>query len=593
MDPLQEYVARRDRWRAERERAQRQFIQLGNWKLAAAIVASAVMLFAVGKPIISAWWLFPSLLVLGALIAWHKAVSARRTRAERAVRFYERGIARLEDAWMGKGNAGERFRDPEHLSADDLDVFGRGSLFELIANARTATGERTLADWLRSIASTTEVLLRQEALAELSSRLELREDIAMLGEDVRAEVHESALTAWESGAPPFAFSRSSRVAAFLLALTALATFGAYLANALPIAPFAIVLACNATVGYVLRKRTNQIADAVDIPGHDLRIFSLLLARLQGEQFKTTRLRELRAALNVEGLPASRRIAQLERWVDMLDSSKVPLVGALLRVVLWQVQAAMGIEAWRRRNGQHVGAWIRAVGEFEALSSLASLKFERPQWNFPALLDGDAHFEARALQHPLLPPAKCVPNDVTIGGSLRLLIVSGSNMSGKSTLLRSVGLNAVLAWAGGPVAAQELRISPLQAGASVRVVDSLQDNKSRFFAEITRIREIVELTRSRQILFLLDELLSGTNSHDRRIGAAGIVRALIDAGAIGLITTHDLALAEIEHDLQPAAANVHFDDRILDGRIEFDYRLRPGVVTHSNALELMRAIGLQV
>jgi DNA mismatch repair ATPase MutS len=155
------------------------------------------------------------------------------------------------------------------------------------------------------------------------------------------------------------------------------------------------------------------------------------------------------------------------------------------------------------------------------------------------------------------------------------------------------LNAVLAWAGAPVAAREMRISRLQVGASIRAVDSLQDNRSRFFAEITRIREIVELTRSKPVVFLLDELLSGTNSHDRRIGASGVVRALVEAGAIGLITTHDLALAEIETDLAPAAANVHFDDQILEGRIEFDYRLRPDVVTHSNALELMRAIGLQV
>jgi hypothetical protein len=593
MDPLQEYNARRDRWRAEQERAQRQFIQLGNWKLAAGIVASAVMFLAVGRPIVSAWWLLPSLLILALLIASQKSASGKRTRAARATRFYQRGMARLQDAWIGKGNAGERFKDPEHVYTGDLDVFGRGSLFELIAHARTASGERTLADWLQTVASNTEVLARQEAVAELSRRLDLREEIAMLGEDVRAEVHESGLSAWGSATPQTTFAPYARIGALLLALAALATLGAYIAGALPIAPFAIVLAVNLTIGYLLRKRTSQIADAVDTPGHDLRIFSLLLERLETERFETPRLIELRAVLNVEGLPVSRRIARLERWVDMMDSSNVPLLRAILPAVLWRLQAAMGIDAWRRRNGRHVGAWVRAVAEFEALSSFASLKFERPQWAFPALLEGDAHFEAQALQHPLMPPATCVPNDVTIGGSLRLLIVSGSNMSGKSTLLRSVGLNAVLAWAGGPVAAQEMHLSPLHVGASIRAVDSLQDNRSRFFAEITRIREIVELTRSEPVLFLLDELLSGTNSHDRRIGASGVVRALVEAGAIGLLTTHDLALAEIESDLGSGAANVHFDDQILAGRIEFDYRLRPGVVTHSNALELMRAIGLRV
>jgi len=194
----------------------------------------------------------------------------------------------------------------------------------------------------------------------------------------------------------------------------------------------------------------------------------------------------------------------------------------------------------------------------------------------------------------LPESRSVPNDLAFTGDLKLLIVSGSNMSGKSTLLRAVGLNCVLAWAGAPVAARRLRLSPLQIGASIRVTDSLLDNRSRFFAEISRIRQIVDLTKkNRPVLFLLDELLSGTNSHDRRIGAAAIIHKLIQSQAIGLVTTHDLALAHIQQDLNGSAQNVHFDDRIVSGQIEFDYRLKPGVVTHSNALELMRAVGLEV
>jgi DNA mismatch repair ATPase MutS len=190
--------------------------------------------------------------------------------------------------------------------------------------------------------------------------------------------------------------------------------------------------------------------------------------------------------------------------------------------------------------------------------------------------------------------RCVPNDVLLGDGTDLLIVSGSNMSGKSTLLRSIGLNALLAWAGAPVCASELSISPICIGASIRVTDSLQDNRSRFFAEITRLRQIVDLSKgSRPVLFLLDELLSGTNSHDRKIGAAAVVRSLVRAGAIGLITTHDLALASIEEDLAGRARNVHFQDEMVDGRIEFDYRLRPGIVTRSNALALMRAVGLEI
>ncbi len=204
------------------------------------------------------------------------------------------------------------------------------------------------------------------------------------------------------------------------------------------------------------------------------------------------------------------------------------------------------------------------------------------------------FEAEGLGHPLMPEAKCVPNDVRLGGEIRLLIVSGSNMSGKSTLLRTVGLNTVLAWAGAPVRANHLKISPLKVGASIRVQDSLQDGRSRFYAEITRLREIVRLAEGGETtLFLVDELLSGTNSHDRRIGAGAIVRMLLDRGALGMITTHDLALAEIAAGLEGRAVNVHFVDSLEDGQLHFDYKLLPGIVERSNALDLMRSVGLEV
>jgi DNA mismatch repair ATPase MutS len=194
----------------------------------------------------------------------------------------------------------------------------------------------------------------------------------------------------------------------------------------------------------------------------------------------------------------------------------------------------------------------------------------------------------------LPAGRCVRNDVALGGERRLLLVSGSNMSGKSTLLRTVGVNAVLALAGGPVRAERLTVSPLVLGATLRVQDSLMEGKSRFFAEITRVRQLMGLTRGAvPLLFLLDEVFHGTNSHDRQLGAAAVVRHLLDAGAVGLVTTHDLALTRLADELAPQAANVHFADHFEDGQMVFDYRMRPGVVPHSNALALMRAVGLEV
>jgi DNA mismatch repair ATPase MutS len=254
-----------------------------------------------------------------------------------------------------------------------------------------------------------------------------------------------------------------------------------------------------------------------------------------------------------------------------------------------------MERWRKVSGRHIRAWIDTAGEFEALCSLAGYSYEHPSDVFPELSElAGGLFEAQSLAHPLMPAAHSVRNDVELGGDTRLWIVSGSNMSGKSTLLRTIGINAVLAWAGAPVRAARLKISPLTLGASIRVQDSLQDGRSRFYAEITRLREIVALTNGpRPVLFLLDELLSGTNSHDRQAGASAIVRALIDRGAMGLITTHDLALAHIAEALPGRAVNVHFADTLENGQLHFDYRLQPGVVERSNALDLMRSVGLEV
>jgi DNA mismatch repair ATPase MutS len=331
------------------------------------------------------------------------------------------------------------------------------------------------------------------------------------------------------------------------------------------------------------------------PSRELALLALLLKILERESFTAPALARLRGLLQAEGKPASQRIERLSTLVYHFDSTRNQFFQLIAAPLLWSAQFAMAIEDWRARYGPHIGAWMAAVGEFEALSSLACFAYERPAAVFPELSDGsEHHFEATALAHPLIPPEQAVANDVALSDRMRLWIVSGSNMSGKSTLLRAIGLNAVLAWAGAPVAAGRLRISRFSIGASLRTNDSLTDHRSRFYAEITRLREILDLARAgKPTLFLLDELLSGTNSHDRRIGAEALIRSLVERGAIGLVTTHDLALAQIVESFAGLAANVHLEDHLEGGEIRFDYRLREGVVTRSNALELMRAVGLEV
>lgn len=592
LDPLDEYLTRLERWREEHSRHEKLFIRIGNWRLGIVLATAAGAWLAFYAHEINPWLLLaPGFAFIG-LLVYHEQVARRQQLAARAISYYESGLARLDDRWPGRGNAGERFEDRDHIYSGDLDLFGKGSLFELICIARTAEGEQRLAQWLLARASSEEVRRRQEAVTELRERIQLREDLALLGDDIRAGVHAGPLAKWGL-APQVHFFPQARLVCLAIALFNAATFAAFMSHAISARPFLCGLVAALVVGFIVRRPVQAVCAAVESPAHDLSILSLLLERLEQERFASPLLVDLRKALDVEGMPASRRISRLARWVEFLDSCDHVLVRVIGPPLLWRQQVAMGIEGWRASTGEHVADWVDAIAQFEALGSLAALSFERPNWCFAEIVEGGPLFEADTLTHPLMSP-KAVANDVALGGKSQLLVVSGSNMSGKSTLMRSVGINAILAWAGGPCAAKRLRISALAVGASMRTVDSLQDGRSRFYAEITRLRAIMDLAAGETpALFLLDELLSGTNSHDRRIGAEAIVRGLVERGATGLVTTHDLALTQIVDTLDGRAANVHFEDDLQDGRMHFDYTMRPGVVVRSNALELMRAVGLKV
>jgi hypothetical protein len=591
-DPRREYTERLERRRAEAARHDRRHRAFGNLRLLLAVAAVALAVAAYMSQGLSFWWLLAPVGAFVVLAVRHEAVLRRRADCERAAAYYERALARLDHHWAGKGEAGERYRDPAHPYADDLDLFGRGSLFELLCTARTRMGEDLLASWLSSPAPPAAVAERHAAVAELRPRLGLRENLAVQAEEVRSEVHPDELAAWGESPPELAFGWE-RVAAAVLAVLAVAAAVVWAVWGFRLYFFAVA-GMEALYFLRMRHRVKRVVFHVEVAAHDLAILAHVLALLERERFTSPLAARLRAQLDVEGAPASRRIAGLRRLMELLDSRDHLFMRVVGPFLLYTVQLSFAVEEWRRHSGPAVRRWLAAVGEMEALSALAGYAYEHPADPFPEFSSGGACLEAEGLAHPLLPESRAVRNDVNLGGDLRVLIVSGSNMSGKSTLLRTVGVNAVLAQAGAPVRARNMRLSPLQPGASIRVMDSLETGVSRFYAEITRLRRIVDLTRGEApVLFLLDEFLHGTNSHDRRIGAEALVRELIERGAVGLVTTHDLALAHIADVLAPRGANVHFEDRLEDSRLLFDYRLRPGVVRKSNALELMRSIGLDV
>jgi len=562
------------------------FETIGNWRLVVVLAGAALTWWN--------YWLLPlPVAMFVALIVYHERVVRSLDCETRAIAYYERGIARLEDRWAGSGETGERFRNAEHPYADDLDLFGKGSLFQLLSAARTGAGEAMLANWLMTPADAATAKGRQGAIDDLRPRIDLREDLALLGDDIRAEVHAEALARW-GAAPAVVFPAGARWITLAMATATVILICGYFLQAWSYRPLVLFLLIQSAFAIWLRPRVLQILGSVEAPARDLKLLGELLRRLEQEPFGAPRLAALRKELETDGMPPSRQIHSLHTLIERQDASRNQGFALFARLVLWSTQCAMAIERWRQRSGSLIGRWLAAVAEMEALSSLAGYAAEHPTDPFPEFSTEAPLFDGEAIAHPLLPVQTGVRNDIRLDSDMRLLLVSGSNMSGKSTMLRAVGLNTVLAWAGAPVRAKRLRLSPLVIGASMRVQDSLQDGKSRFYAEITRLRQVVDLgADSIPLLFLLDELLSGTNSHDRRIGAEAIVNSLVRRGSVGLVTTHDLALSHITESLTPHARNVHFEDHLEDGRIAFDYLMRPGVVQKSNALELMRSVGLDV
>lgn len=595
-DPRPELLRRLELRRAAVAREDRRDARVAGGRLVLFLTAAALAWLALGAHRIGAAWIAAPALAYVALAVWHDRVLAARNRARRAVAFHEAALLRLDERWSGHGIAGERFARDDHPYALDLDLFGAGSLFELLCAARTRPGEDRLAAWLLGPADAETLRARQRSVRALVPRLDLREDLAVLGEDVRAGVDAEAVRRW--GEAPAMLPPRLRAAALALVAVTLAAAVGWAAGMGPL-PFVAALIGEWALGRALRARLHGVLGAAGRPAAELDVLAQLLARLEREAFDEPRLEALRGDLGTGagGLPASRAIAHLGRIAARIEWARNQFFAPIAFVLLWTPLHAAAVERWRAAHGKAVRRWLDAVAELEALSSLAGYAWEHPDDPFPEILDAGperrARLDGEALRHPLLPAASCVANPVHLGESPRVLLVSGSNMSGKSTYLRTVGVNVVLALAGAPVRAARLALTPVHLGATLRIQDSLQAGRSRFYAEITRLRVLSDLAGGPlPLLFLLDEILHGTNSHDRRIGAEAILRGLLARGAIGLVTTHDLALTAVA-EAGGALANAHFEDQVQGGEIAFDYRLRPGVVTHSNALALMRAVGLDL
>ena len=589
-----EYDLRLSSWQKRAKDARSMDRLFTRLRIIAFLLVIGVGSICIGDPDVSWFWLLVPLAIFVALLRLHNPVLKRLLRAQASVDYYTSSLDRLAGNWKTSEQDGSDFADAGHPWSADLDVFGHGSLFQKLNQCRTLPGQKKLASWLTTVPDIDTIRLRQLQVESLREQLDLRERLAVIDESVDWNSAEKTLKHWltEGGEsfPQWAVwgARSLGVASTIVAFM---VFSGWLS------PTYVLLMLLLQGPFVLLNRRRIAAVMNEVDDVDKALKQLAEVTQQFETFPLTEksLLQLQHSLTTDGQIASERISQLSTQIQWLNNA---LRNQFFMPVAWAlglfVHLPYRIERWRTCYGKRIPEWLNAVTTLEVVTSLSGFSFEHETYCLPDVNDAEKRFSATQLGHPLLPAAECVVNDVSLTERCPLILISGSNMSGKSTLLRSIGTNLVLTFCGARVHATSLQAFPFQLATAMRVSDSLQEGRSLFFTVVQRLKSVVDLTSSElPVLFLLDEILSGTNSHDRRRGAEAVIKSLVQNGALGLVTTHDLALTEIVETMDGQAVNMHFEDQVTDGQMTFDYQLRDGVVQRSNAIELMQMMGLNV
>jgi len=585
---LQQIVAETDVY----ERRDRRFVVI---RTLLGLLQLGVIALCIGESERISWmWLLLPMTIFLAVLPFDQRCLRHLQRLQAARRFLESRLARLQRVFGADLADGREYRNDQHPWTQDLDVFGQGSLFQMLNECRTQPGRRQLADWMMTVPTAEEIRVRQSRARGLKDSLQLRESLACIPDKADWTSAERLLQTW--------VNEPARPIATFVLIWSLLVGGA----ALPIltlvatdilsASWLLVLVILQTPAVLLtRQQIRQTAAMMDNVDAALRQFGAVIEAFERHPVDEPSVRDLLNRFSSELMPTSEAIAQLSRLTQWLNNAMrhqvfAPIAWACGMFVLLTHR----IESWRRTHGPDVPDWLRTAAILEATLSVAGYTFDHPDDCVPEILDERRELIAQDLGHPLLKDSICVRNSVRLGGEQSLMLISGSNMSGKSTFLRSIGASVVLTYCGAVVRATSFQTFAFQPGTAMRMNDSLLEGRSLFYSVLQRLKSVVDLTSGpRTVLFLLDEILHGTNSHDRRRGAEAVIRSLVDRGGVGIVTTHDLALTRIADSMPNQAVNKHFEDTIVDGTMLFDYRLRDGVVERSNAIELMRMLGLDV
>lgn len=534
----------------------------------------------------------------------HDRVEQRRRLHEALVRVNREAQDRLARRWAALPDPPPVPVDDDHPYAVDLDVVGHASLYQLLGPPNTPAGRDTLTGWLLDVVHTEPdvVLARQDAVRELAPAIDLRQRLQAAGVDA-ARVDAKALDtllAWAQSKPALLHRPLLLWTIRLLTVaTPLLALGGYLGLVNP-----SLWVIGGVAGWIIMGRTHKAMHAAfDAASceHALRTFEQLVQVLSTASFSSPLLAEAhRELVSARGVSAHDALRRLHQYVALSDLRLTLLFHFPIQTLfLWDFHAWWLLERWQQAHGAHLREWLSAAGRVEALTALASLAHAQPAWTYPVVTRGHARVDAAALGHPLLPDTVRVTNDITVGPAGTFLLITGSNMSGKSTLLRAIGLNTVLAHAGAPVCASSFTLPPVVLRTSMRVSDSLERGLSLFMASLLRLERVVAAARdadprTRPLLYLLDEVLQGTNSAERQIAVRTIVQHLLRRGAIGVVTTHDLELAAAP-DFAAHADSRHLTETLSfdqgEVRMTFDYTLREGPARSGNALQLLRSLGL--
>ncbi|AKQ44592.1 DNA mismatch repair protein MutS [Rufibacter radiotolerans] len=533
--------------------------------------------------------------IFAALIHWHNKIEYARKH-----QLYLGLINRTEQERL-KGDLkdlpnGAHFEEPNHFYAADLDVFGHNSLFQLLNRAVTLLGQQRLAEWLKTPAPAPEIIARQEAVAELVLDIEWRQNLqarAMHHHRKTQQLPQPFLL-WLRQPNFFTGKGWLVVATFLLPTLTLAAI-VYWMEGHSHYPFLALVVVQFLIAVKFQRQRDEYYEESSGMYETLRSYTDMLVHIEGRTFQSARARELQQQLSIDAKPASEHVRQLASIIQYLSARLNTYLNFILNhVLMWDFIWMWRLERWKRTMSGSIGQVLNAAAEFEALASLAAFQFANPDYAVPHISPEPFRFEAEELSHPLIFSVARKANSISFKGAGHTVLITGSNMSGKSTFLRAVGVNMVLAFTGAAVCARKLAVFPALVYTSMRTEDNLAENTSSFYAELKRLKILIDLTATGQpVYFFLDEILKGTNSHDRHEGAMALIRQLHQRQTSGFVSTHDLELGNMEQELPGCVENFSFNSYFEDGHLRFDYTLRPGICQSFNASQLMRQMGIEM